>query len=134
MHLPYIKIGTDDQMSVRAFLLHNDEVQRQLGDKHDENDLVSGSKKDVVLTNRLLTQPHQVAIYGWHKNDGSPIQPLSLVHEAAYRDYSHGVRLVSPTMLVDGKEAATHEVLADPMLGALLSDEGPLRVTRYPGT
>ena len=25
-----IKIGTDDQMSVRAFLLHNDEVQRQL--------------------------------------------------------------------------------------------------------
>jgi len=55
--------------------------------------LVSGHKKDVVLSNRLITHPGQIAIYGWHRAKGAPIQPLSTVHGAGYADYSHGISI-----------------------------------------
>ena len=35
--------------------------------------VVSGHKKDVVITNRLLRNPARAAIYGWHRLDGDPI-------------------------------------------------------------
>lgn len=89
--------------------------------------LTAGHKKDLVLSARLWQQPGQVAIYGWQRADGTPIQTLSTVHGARYADYSHGVRLVSQTMFVDGRPARLLDVLADTQLGPLLSDEGPLR-------
>jgi hypothetical protein len=89
--------------------------------------LTAGHKKDLVLSARLWQQPGRVAIYGWHRPDGTPIQTLSTVHGARYADYSHGVRLVSQTMFVDGRPARLLDVLADAQLGPLLSDEGPLR-------
>ncbi len=88
--------------------------------------LTAGHKKDLVLTERLWQQTGRVAIYGWQRVDGSPIQPLSTVHGARYADYSHGVRLVSLTMFIDGSAAQLLDVLADAELGPLLSDEGPL--------
>ena len=89
-------------------------------------ELVSGHKKDVVITNRLRRKPGRVAIYGWHRPDGKPIQPLSTVHGAGYADYSHGVRLVSEHVLIDGKLCLVHDVLKDPERAPLLSDEGPM--------
>jgi hypothetical protein len=89
--------------------------------------LVSGDKKDVVLSNRLITHPGQIAIYGWHRPTGTPIQPLSTVHGAHYADYSHGIRLVSRKVLVDGKLRSMSDVLQDPVLSKVLSDEGPIR-------
>ena len=88
--------------------------------------LVAGDKKDLVLTNRLLVKPDRVAIYGWHRGDGDPIQPLSTVHGARYADYSHGVRLVSATAYVDGQPTPIVDLLADPRLSVVLSDEGPV--------
>jgi len=88
--------------------------------------LVAGTKKDVVLTNRLKERPHRVAIYGWHKADGTPIQPLTIVHGETYVDYSHGIRLVQRTALLDGKPCDLMEVLQDPALCSLLSEEGPI--------
>ena len=44
---------------------------------------------------------------------------------------SHGVRLVAGTMIVDGREMSVQEVLADPELSKLLSDEGAIRQPRY---
>ena len=88
--------------------------------------LTAGHKKDLVLSERLWQQPGRVAIYGWQRADGTPIQTLSTVHGARYADYSHGVRLVSQTMFVDGRPARLLDVLADTQLGPLLSDEGPL--------
>ena len=86
--------------------------------------LTAGDKKDLVITNRLLLKPDRVAIYGWHRGAGDPIQPLSTVHGAGYADYSHGVRLVSTTAYVDGQATPITDVLEDPRLTSLLSDEG----------
>ena len=92
--------------------------------------LVSGDKKDVVLCNRLLHNPGKIAIYGWHRPSGSPIQPLSTVHGERYADYSHGIRLVSNVVLIDDKPTSVYKVLEDPGLAALLSDEGTIRGIR----
>ncbi len=105
------------------YVNHQTMIQRQLwGQPQDE--LISGHKKDLVLTNRLRRTPHRVAIYGWHHRDGKPIQPLSTVHEASYADYSHGVRLVSTTVQINGTPRSIYDVLEDPDLAPLLTDEG----------
>jgi hypothetical protein len=88
--------------------------------------LVAGIKKDVVLTNRLRERQNRVAIYGWHKADGQPIQPLYVGHVDWYVDYSHGIRLLSRQVLVDGQEKDVEEVLKDRELCGLLSNEGPI--------
>jgi hypothetical protein len=89
--------------------------------------LVSGDKKDVVLSNRLFARPGQIAIYGWHRAANAPIQPLSTVHGARYADYSHGIRLVSDMALFNGKLRPIYQILQDSVLSKILSDEGPIR-------
>ncbi|MBI2571793.1 MAG: hypothetical protein HYV63_32690 [Candidatus Schekmanbacteria bacterium] len=98
----------------------------------DGSGIIAGHKKDLVLTNRLASQPGRVAIYGWHQPSGRPIQGLSLVHHEQYLDYSHGVRLIGPTVWIDGQEQPLQQVLADRNLATMLSAEGPLRATRLP--
>lgn len=93
--------------------------------------LTAGHKKDIVITPQLVARPAQVAIYGWHQPDGRPIQGLSLVHEATYADYSHGVRLVHPELLVDGVADRYDALLRDPARAGLLSDEGVIARPRY---
>jgi hypothetical protein len=90
--------------------------------------LVSGHKKDVVITNRLAMRPGQIAIYGWHRAKGAPIQPLSTVHGAGYADYSHGIRLISETAIIDGKLRYMDDILQDSLLANVLSDEGAIRI------
>jgi len=92
--------------------------------------LVSGHKKDVILTNRLVQAVGKIAIYGWHRLSGVPIQPLSTVHQASYADYSHGIRLVSEIVLMDGKPESIYSVLQDPELTDVLSDEGTIQAQR----
>jgi hypothetical protein len=79
----------------------------------------------------LKEKPHRVAIYGWRKLDGNPIQPLTIVHGDTYVDYSHGVRLIARQMLVDGKPMTINDVLKDPNLCGLLSDEGVIHKPDY---
>lgn len=99
---------------------------------HPLGTLVAGDKKDVVISARLATSPHKVAIYGWHKTNGVAIQPLFLGHTAAWVDYSHGIRLVSQTIIVNGQTNTIPQVLADPKRCGLLSDEGVIINARYP--
>jgi hypothetical protein len=89
-------------------------------------ELTSGYKKDLVLTPRLWAKPERVAIYGWHRSDSEPIQPLSTFHGARYADYSHGVRLVGSTAWIDGVPHSIFDVLEDRDLAWALSDEGPI--------
>ena len=90
-------------------------------------ELISGHKKDLVLSNRLGQLPGRVAIYGWHRAPRQPIQPLSTVHGAQYVDYSHGVRLVSAVVLVDGQPRSIYDALQDSRIAPVLSREGVTR-------
>ena len=65
------------------------------------------------LPRNRVEAPGKVAIYGWHKPDGKPIQPLYTGHTASWVDYSHGIRLVSRRMTVNGEAKTIDEVLAD---------------------
>ena len=113
---------------------HNDLIAQQMGQRGAQlGDLTAGHQKDLVISNRLTQHPDRVAIYGWHQQNGKPIQGLSTVHESSYADYSHGVRLVGGTMLVDGQERPVSEVLNDPQLAGLVSNEGVIRDPRVPG-
>jgi hypothetical protein len=116
----------ESMLSIDRLVAHNERIEAQ---REGRVGLVAGHKKDVVLTNRLLAQPRQVAIFGWHK-----IQPLSLVHEAGYADYSHGIRLMSLECILDGAPASLADVFANRDVGPLLTHagEGCLRVSRYP--
>jgi hypothetical protein len=89
--------------------------------------LTAGDKKDLVLTNRLWNNLARIAIYGWHRPDGRPIQPLSTVHGARYADYSHGIRLVSATAYVNGAAMPLLTLLQDPRWASLFSNEGVIR-------
>lgn len=95
---------------------------------------IAGHKKDVVMSNRLVAQPKQVAIYGWTQLDGKVIQPLSCVHENSYSDYAHGIRLVAHECMLDGQLTDLRAVLQDPIAHVGISNEGTLKVLRQPGT
>jgi hypothetical protein len=129
MHLQPQPLPASDTMRTTAYYWeHNELVQQQRANLTGVlGTLTAGDKKDLVLTNRLWTHPARVAIYGWHRQDGSPIQPLSTVHGARYADYSHGVRLVSDTVYVDGRSKSLLAVLQDPQLAGVVSNEGQIR-------
>ena len=117
------------QMSSTAYYVRHDErIKEQRQTLRNSLDaLVSGHKKDVVLTNRLAQAIGRIAIYGWHRLSGDPIQPLSTVHQASYADYSHGIRLVSDIVLIDGNPKSIYSILQDPELTNVLSDEGTIQ-------
>jgi hypothetical protein len=115
--------------STEYYRIHNEMIDKQ-SRAHGilVGALVSGHKKDVVITNRLARSHGRIAIYGWHRGSSAPIQPLSTVHGAGYADYSHGIRLVSEVALVDGKIRSVYDILQDPLLAKVLSDEGSIRI------
>jgi len=108
--------------------------------------LVAGYKKDLVVASR--PNPNAVQFYGMYhvtkRTDGtmvgSPIQaenghgnPVNGHNgDPLYVDYSHGVRLVAGTMLVDRNEMTAAEVLAHPVYAWALSKEGPIASPRVP--
>jgi hypothetical protein len=100
---------------------------------HPLGELVAGDKKDIVISALIYTNLHTraskpVVIYGWHKLDGQPIQPIYNGHAQTWADYSHGVRLVQQGAILDGKSTRISEILTNTNVAALLSDE-----TNYPG-
>jgi hypothetical protein len=132
---------TEAREAVETFVQHNELIEKQLKTRQniprsvEEPDwrrkLIAGIKKDVVVTNRLGEKPNRVAIYGWHKLDGKPIQPLTIVHVNWYVDYSHGIRLMKRTVTVDGKPRDVRAVMHSADLSTLLSDEGPIQFPAY---
>jgi hypothetical protein len=128
--LPPQPLPPDERMTtVPVFVQHNQIIRTQLV-MHGASPaaLIAGHKKDVVLTPRLATATNKVAIYGWHRTNGVPIQPLYLGHAATWVDYSHGIRLVSHQMRLNGQPTNLTTVLADPNLCSLLSDEGVITI------
>ncbi len=104
--------------------------------------LCSNVGKDWVLTNRLLGHADRAANYGWQVAQSQypatlaglyVLQPIGLAHNRFHVDYSQVWRGVRATCSVDGQLRPTAEVLADPLLAAALSHEGPLQIVRQPG-
>ena len=122
---------TSQMMSNEWYKRANELIDKEMGSR-PVGPLTAGDKKDVVLTNRLLQKKDRVAIYGWHQTNGKAIQPLSTIHEASYADYSHGLRLVSTSIIVDGKSMKVSDVLKDSELSGLLTHEKNIQVMRYP--
>jgi len=129
VHLKPSPMKPTSQMESTAYLMQHDEtVDRQRAQNGQSlGRVTAGQKKDLVLSNRLRSKPGRVAIYGWHRTNGRPIQPLSTVHGARYADYSHGVRLVSQTAFIDGKPIDLKDVIQDRELAVIVNDEGPIR-------
>ncbi len=126
VHLAPRPLPAGPQMRSTAYsLLHNEMVGAQrtaLGALLGE--LIDGDKKDLVLTNRLRIHLDRVAIYGWHMENGEPIQSLSTVHGWRYADYSHGARLISTRVFVNGSARSIFDVMQDRQLAPIVSDEG----------
>jgi hypothetical protein len=110
---------------------HNQRIRKQrLALGFPLGGLMAGHKKDVVMTSRLVPEKGKIAIYGWHRPSGVPIQPLSTIHNAHYADYSHGVRLISNRIFLNGESKFVYEILEDPAMAKVLSDEGAIRQVR----
>lgn len=95
------------------------------GQRQGRKGLIAGIKKDVVISSKVSQdhRPDRVAIYGWHRTNGKPIQPLYTGHINWYVDYSHGIRFIHRRIKVDGKWMDYTQVLQDPELRQLLCDE-----------
>ncbi|WAC39971.1 hypothetical protein [Pedobacter sp. SL55] len=122
--------------TVPVFIAHNQMVLSQLEalkQEHIQPELTAGNKKDIIISNKIYGQPSpRVVIYGWHKLDGKPIQPVYNKHTNTWADYSHGVRLVSNIGYLNGKRVKLSDLLKDPVLHELLSDEGVIPIAKYP--
>lgn len=104
------------------------------GQRKGKKGLIAGVMKDVVISGKIPRdlKGNRVAIYGWHKPDGRPIQPLYTGHVNWYVDYSQGIRLVYQMIKVEGKWMHYTEVLKDPVLKKFLCDEEYCDFYRYP--
>lgn len=125
-----------EMITVPVFAWHNFMVRTQRNaftNSQPLGALVSGNKKDVILSNETTNRPPppRVVIYGWHYASGEFIQPLSAVHEETYADYSHGIRLVQQIMMADGSATTVFNVLKNATLNPLLSDEGAIHLPYY---
>jgi len=123
----------DDMTKTYRLPIHSATIQAQLAGK-DPHALISGHKKDVVLTNRLgVGNPNKrVAIYGWIQLNGQPIQGLNPTsHADTYEDYSHGIRMIANDCMVNNQPMRMQDVFAHPIYSGLVSDEGQLNFLRY---
>ena len=122
---------TKDRDSLYTFIEHNGIIEKQ---RKGYLGLIAGHKKDVILTHRLYEYPKndRVALYGWHKPDGNPIQPIYVGHVDWYVDYSHGIRLVKDTIYVEGKPMHYVDVMKHPVYSKLICDEDACDYYAYP--
>jgi hypothetical protein len=138
------------QDSTSSYVEHSEAIRAKMADaKIKPGELVAGHKKDVVIAQRLHTDSNKIAFHGFYDAQGYPHEPCHeskkplgqcvvdvpvLAHSRRFSDYSQGVRLVHPTMVVDGQNRAVTDVLADKELAMLISSEGVVNPPRIPKT
>lgn len=107
--------------------------------------LIENVGKHWVIANELSSHVGFAANYGWfdpsapyhsRPSRNGPLrlwQSLGTRHSIAYVDYSQVVRLVYRACVLDGEQRDLVDVMRDPALASLVSDEGPMHLTRIPG-
>lgn len=99
---------TNAMTTIPVFIGHTDSIMEQLKPviyNQRLGELVAGNKKDVIISNKIYGEKSpRVVIYGWHKLDGKPIQPLYNKHGSNWADYSHGVRLTQNIICINQKK------------------------------
>jgi hypothetical protein len=128
---------SDEMTTIPVMWQHNETVRGQRAEYLDDyplGSLVAGHKKDVIISKRIYTNPlpKRVVIYGWHYQNGNPIQPVYAGHHNQYADYSHGIRLVQDSVLVNNDKKTITGLLQNTTLSALFSDEGVIQRPFYP--
>lgn len=123
-------------MQTSRWRVQDDKIARQAssrGYKHGK--LWAGHLKNMVVGRGVGDKNGAtVGIYGWFRNDGEAIQGPGInftSHEWTYTDYAHGTRLIHKDMLVNNQPMAVRDVLNDPALAPLISDEGVLKHCSY---
>jgi hypothetical protein len=121
-------LPADSQMASTARMIEHSRCvdQRIAGRKG----LIVNVGKHWVLTNRIAEKKNLATNYGWFQKGRRPIQTVGARHDTAHTDYSQVLRLVKPTIRVDGREVDIRRVGRSPELWGLVSDEGPLLVWR----
>jgi len=129
---------SDKMTTVEVFEQHTDSIKQQfslLGFDRSAPGIVAGHKKDIIISNRIYDPDlsnERVVIYGWHLSENNPIQPVYNGHIARYVDYSHGVRFISRQAFLNGESIQLDDILRDPVLSVLVSDEGVIGKPYYP--
>jgi len=130
----YAPVGNENE-KVQKFIEHNDAIENlRISAGGILGQLIGGIKKDVILSNKITdpARPNHVVIYGWHRLNGVPIQPLTNIHINSYVDYSHGIRLLNSDIIIDNQVIEMQTVLSDSVLYKLLSDEsGVMEQPKY---
>ena len=132
-------IPPSDQMTtIPVFMQHTDSIKQQiaqLGLDRSADNIIAGHKKDIIISNKIYSPDRdydRVVIYGWHRSENNPIQPVYNGHIAKYADYSHGVRLISNITFLNGDSTMIDSILISATLSVLLSDEGAIPKPYYP--
>ncbi|MCA9779751.1 MAG: peptidoglycan-binding protein [Candidatus Eremiobacteraeota bacterium] len=110
---------SNNREGIGTYIAHDQRIDDQLGSGQAPDGFVSGHKKDLVIPHR----DGRVAIYGGRWANGERIQSYSNVHHDGYEDYSHGARLVSQQITVDGQSMRLEDALADPALRSLFTNQ-----------
>ena len=128
-----------EMITVPVFAQHNDSVRTlrfPVIPQYPLGTSVGGTKKDVIISNYIYQNlktnvPKPVVIYGWHQLNGVPIQPVYNGHGETYADYSHGIRLVLDSVIVNDSSMTFAQLLANSTLCSLVSDEGTILKPYY---
>ncbi len=126
----YAPVGNQNEL-VAKFVEHNTAIEQQRKDASKEVGVfMGGTKKDVVISNKITDG--KVVIYGWHKLDGNPIQPVYNGHISGYVDYSHGIRFLNREIILDSVITTIPDILRDSVKYRILSNEtGPMYQPSY---
>ena len=129
---------SEKMTTLPVFWQHTDSVKQQMVDigwNRMADKIIAGHKKDIILSIKIYDKNRtsdKVIIYGWHKAENDPIQPVYGGHAASYADYSHGLRFISNEAMLNGKPVKLDTILSDVTFSELLSDEGVIKRPYYP--
>lgn len=135
---PCLQNPGPEMSSTTAMHKHSAAVDAQVNSKAG---LVRNVGKDWILSPRLAGRPDLACNYGWFSPSAPHTtwsglrawQPASTRHNRHHVDYSQTLTLVRDIVEVDGTEHRYEDMLRHADLSALLSDDGVMPVTRYPG-